>query len=107
MTTVVVISWMSEDLGYRVDAKNMQNYLSVVNKAHVHIGVDRPAISERIVGAKSSLLLRDQKLLKAAPKRIRFPADVVVDALVMGVNEQVLPDYFIQLPVVEYSCRDP
>jgi hypothetical protein len=90
-TTTVVCAWMSEDLGLRVGAKNMQNYLSAVNKAHVHLELERPAIGERVIGTRKSLL-RDQRLLKPAPKRIRFPADVIMNAIELGVNEVTVPD---------------
>ena len=54
-TTTTILSWMSEDLALTVKAENFQSYLSAVNKAHVHLELDKPAVGDRVTAVRQSI----------------------------------------------------
>ena len=90
-TTTTVLSWMSEDLALTVKAENFQSYLSAVNKAHVHLELDKPAVGDRVTAVRQSIK-GGQVPVTVEDQRVRLPADVVADALDEAVNGDVSND---------------
>ena len=82
---------MSEDLALTVKAENFQSYLSAVNKAHVHLELDKPAVGDRVTAVRQSIK-SGQVPITVEDQRVRLPADEVADALDEAVNGDVSND---------------
>lgn len=84
--SITVRTFLSEDLAFRAKESSMQQYLSAINKAHGHLKLPLPGIGEEVSATRHSIR-RDQIAVEREDIRIRVSADVVSDALVLGVNE--------------------
>lgn len=103
VTLVGTLLWLRQDLCYTVRMKNVQPYLSALNKCHEHLGLAAVAVGDDVVSTRKAIaaqqaaldggrgghIIRQRSLkgqvlvdeLSGDEKVLRFPADAV-DGLV-------------------------
>ena len=92
VTEVGVLLWLRRDLCYTVRMKNIQPYLSALNKCHEHIGLDPVALGKDVVGARKAIAQQQAAVMEEAT-RVRLPAEhaekVLIAALKLEVDPQI------------------
>ena len=87
-----MLLWLRRDLCYTVRMKNIQPYLSALNKCHEHIGLDPVALGKDVVGARKAIAQQQAAVMEEAT-RVRLPAEhaekVLIAALKLEVDPQI------------------
>ena len=108
VTLVGTLLWLRQDLCYTVRMKNVQPYLSALNKCHEHLGLAAVAVGDDMVSTRKAIAAQQAAVFEESTRIQQMTAPIMFvesHRASSGVSNARVADSTTQVNDEAVSCR--